>query len=756
MKDYSDGATKSRGGDLGLVAKGELTAEIDKAVFSLPVGSVSDPIGTKFGWHLVKVIDKIPVSYKPFADVKAELLKREQDTQFQKKLAEYLDKLKRDAVIRVSTEAKTYYTPPPPPPGMSPSAGPSAVDQAAGVLGIGTGPVTKASRGPVFEIAPTVGWRFGGTTSSTGNTYIENIKIPDSLSFGLTAEYVLKPWGSLELLWSHQDTELRANLTALGAGLGQDERLSHLNIDTFQLGGLWQSGDPLNRARLYLDLLFGVTIFTPAPEFSTLTRLLGERRRRDQVLPHRPPRSAPRAALDAGVHQLHEQRLFDVQPVLRLLHVLRHELSVAGRRCRSAPREVLSARRTGAVAAAAQPAISSARQRDRPPSSTRRSAVRRPFARRARAAAVRTAREARMPGSSPSVAAFASRDFLSVSTSRSSAGSTSIRSPRRAFGQSAGARAAARARASPTAVAKEPGSERGPGNSFSEISFAGGGRFCREKQALVREDAERGKVEGAGAGLARLPEGTRERAFPVREGVRPLDPPVVLRVGFAPGGKNRRGQSGALLGVPREAALRLEVARERLHERGKVEDVRGGVGDHRRRERPRAPVGTLVRLVERDAGARGEERGQADLLLAEKLRREHRVEEGCRAKAVSPREEPEVVVGAVHEEPPRSEAREERGRHRAAREGPRGRPCRPRRAAGGRLSRSSGGTSPPRCRARRRPRAADRGRRGGAERESGSSTNRAIDGAGVEAVTSREGTPRRRRTRNIPPRRDFP
>ena len=112
VRDYSDGATKSRGGDLGLVAKGDLTAEIDKVVFSLPVGSVSDPIGTKFGWHLVKVIDKVPVSYKPFADVKAELLKREQDTQFQKKLAEYLDKLKHDAVIRVLPPGQAYYTPP--------------------------------------------------------------------------------------------------------------------------------------------------------------------------------------------------------------------------------------------------------------------------------------------------------------------------------------------------------------------------------------------------------------------------------------------------------------------------------------------------------------------------------------------------------------------------------------------------------------------------------------------------------------------
>lgn len=112
VKEYSDGGTKVRGGDLGMVARGELTVEIDKVVFSLPVGTVSDPIGTKFGWHLVKVIEKVPVSYKPFTEVKAQLLKREQDTQFQKKLAEYLDKLKREAVIRVSPDGLAYYTPP--------------------------------------------------------------------------------------------------------------------------------------------------------------------------------------------------------------------------------------------------------------------------------------------------------------------------------------------------------------------------------------------------------------------------------------------------------------------------------------------------------------------------------------------------------------------------------------------------------------------------------------------------------------------
>ncbi len=112
VKTYSTGATREKGGDLGFIAKGELNPELEKAVFSLPVGSVSDPIETKFGWHIVKVLDKIPVRYKPFADVKAEILKKEQETQFQKKLAEYLEKLKRDAVIKVAEEAASFYTAP--------------------------------------------------------------------------------------------------------------------------------------------------------------------------------------------------------------------------------------------------------------------------------------------------------------------------------------------------------------------------------------------------------------------------------------------------------------------------------------------------------------------------------------------------------------------------------------------------------------------------------------------------------------------
>jgi parvulin-like peptidyl-prolyl isomerase len=101
---YSDGATRSRGGDLGFISRGELNPELENAAFALPSGGVSDPIKSKYGFHILKVTEKKPVSYKPFSEVKADLLKREQDTQFQKKLADYLEKLKKEAVIRIVTD----------------------------------------------------------------------------------------------------------------------------------------------------------------------------------------------------------------------------------------------------------------------------------------------------------------------------------------------------------------------------------------------------------------------------------------------------------------------------------------------------------------------------------------------------------------------------------------------------------------------------------------------------------------------------
>ena len=172
------------------------------------------------------------------------------------------------------------------------------------------------------------------------------------------------------------------------------------------------------------------------------------------------------------------------------------------------------------------------------------------------------------------------------------------------------------------------------------------------------EDAEGGEIERAGPFFAGAPELPEEGPLLGGEGVRALDPPVGLGI-LGGGSEVLREEATALLGVPVEPALRGEVGLEEGHERVEVEDVGRGIGHEDRREGPAAPVGTLARLVERDAEPSREERREADLLLPEKLRGEHRVEDLARVEAVPAREEPQVVVGAVQEEAPvRKEAEE--------------------------------------------------------------------------------------------------
>lgn len=83
---YSKCPSKAQGGSLGVFERGRMVPEFEDAAFKLDVDTISEPVKTQFGFHIIKVEDKQPSAAKDFEEVKpmiaSNLLHEKQNKEF--------------------------------------------------------------------------------------------------------------------------------------------------------------------------------------------------------------------------------------------------------------------------------------------------------------------------------------------------------------------------------------------------------------------------------------------------------------------------------------------------------------------------------------------------------------------------------------------------------------------------------------------------------------------------------------------------
>jgi len=100
-KEYSQGPSNAKGGDLGYFKRGQMVPAFEEVAFKLKPGEVSDIVKTRFGYHLIKVVDKKPESTVPYEEIKDRLGQYLKQEKVQKEIKQLVEKLRKDAKVEM-------------------------------------------------------------------------------------------------------------------------------------------------------------------------------------------------------------------------------------------------------------------------------------------------------------------------------------------------------------------------------------------------------------------------------------------------------------------------------------------------------------------------------------------------------------------------------------------------------------------------------------------------------------------------------
>lgn len=104
-RKFSLSADAKVGGDLGFFARGVMPPAFDEVAFKLAVGQVSDVVTTDYGFHLFKVLEKMPAQQRELAEVRREVEQKLLKLKRAEAERAYVDRLRKAATLTLNEPA---------------------------------------------------------------------------------------------------------------------------------------------------------------------------------------------------------------------------------------------------------------------------------------------------------------------------------------------------------------------------------------------------------------------------------------------------------------------------------------------------------------------------------------------------------------------------------------------------------------------------------------------------------------------------
>lgn len=102
VQKYSEGPSAKQNGDLGFFPRGRMVKEFEDIAFNAPLKTVSGPVKTDFGYHIIYVEEKTPEQTAPIAEVQQRIKELISRNKTARKNEDLLTTLRKDMEIRIS------------------------------------------------------------------------------------------------------------------------------------------------------------------------------------------------------------------------------------------------------------------------------------------------------------------------------------------------------------------------------------------------------------------------------------------------------------------------------------------------------------------------------------------------------------------------------------------------------------------------------------------------------------------------------